>query len=88
MLSSGLTKDYLEDNILLMNIDDVSNKEKVIADLKNGLKQADLTYAWAARQLKLSIPHFNRVVNFQTNPSLETVIKLHALSCRLKRLAG
>jgi len=69
-----------------MNVNEVRDKQAVLAQLKEALKRAGLSQAWAAERLGITKAHMSRVLNKQGNASLELVIRLKELTDKVNSL--
>ena len=71
---------------MYMNVSDVKDKQAVLEELRVALKRAKLSQAWAAGKLGITKAHLSRVLNKQSNASLELIIELKELADKVNSL--
>lgn len=62
----------------------MDNKEEILQDLKNELKLAEISQAWAARKLGVTPMYFGHVLLGKAQPSLELLQRVVTLRDKLR----
>lgn len=69
-----------------MNLEEVRDKQAVMAEFKETLKRSKLSQAWAADKLGITRAHLSRILNKQGNASLELAIEMKRLTDKVNSL--